>query len=1355
MLTDQLFLVSIAVLTVIVLLVLAMVLYFAARRSNAKPSSDPKIARIRFDSLRSSFKQAVELIEGNIVSRADRYGVPWIMVLNEGSDGRQLPIGQSGIASALSTESASAATTQGISWNFFDRAVVIDIQGAYLGSPDDEDASEKPWDEFLGLCRAYRPQRPFDSVVLTIPASLLLDESTDGRLELSKRAKLAHRRLWLAQNRFAMRFAVYVLVTGAEKIDGFSAFARALPEPLRASMLGWSSPYDLSSTYQAAWVDEAMGAIVRSVSDVSAELFATGLEQQDVGAQLLLPSRIESVRAQLQLYVDELMRPSAYHEPFFFRGMYITGDSGESAQAVAALEADGVADEVVEGAGEDIIAQLMRQPAFLRDLFEKKIFLEYGLTRPSRTQTLARPVLHRALRWSAVVVLGGWAVGLGVSTWQLNQHNKALVAALTQLQSDAQYRSRAAQKGDVIPSSWYRNKALSLLAMNERLRTDGTFSFFMPGSWRFFDDLNERVIERIEREFGDIAVATLRRELLAKVGQLSGVEQDESTGDFIIGAQCGLPSSFSGLADAPRKSGLLVENQPEFGALQRYVASVDQLEAALQALERLRQPAVTNAEDLRAIVRYALGAELPADMARSLRYFRQAAAEANTFSLPLAQMQEVLRCALAKGADQLDTKLFAQNELVVSEQALSRYKAELAGGASFSKVVTGYRDMVSTIKDQEDLLAAGKGGWMRSPTLALGQAYDRSIERIAQNRLLGQQAADQLRSRAQDAFQKFRAEFNVRFGGAQPGIVWQEKEGKFVLSPERAALRDALAALLNQPFMAAARDREIPAISARSVVAWDVARLDQALAYADVRKRYLAEGLSAFPVTAQKGIESTLNAHFAQLVVDATVEAAVLQDPALMNASLGLDAQAAAYDAARQRLQKVQALLAELGAAPRADELRALISRDALERLRFVDETFAKSELYAMRGRDFKAWRGERGPVLVAFGVADTASLTAYLAQQFSRTEALGKVADLYMTALDPAGASSVVAQRWQAISRDLERYRLKNPNSSLLLLEQFLASAGSDVDQESCVAKLAGKAPANRMGDYFSERHAQVYGALFARCVDLHFRAQQEQWMQFANRFNRVLATRHPFGGSLGKTFQVAEPEDVSELLKSFEPVARSLKDTRVESNTRFAVPGQAARRFVTQFEKVRDFMAPLYPTEEGVVAGYDVTVEFRSNVTAEIEGNKIIDWSLEMGDQVVKLRDGPRSLAWKHSSPIALVLRIAKDSPLVARADPQQPLLETDGQVITYRFSDPWALFTLLQRHRDVESSARQEGRSALLKFEFPLVAQNPGDAAMAPAGGRARVFMRLTVTPAGKKTPLAWPVSFPVRAPEWSLP
>ncbi|SEF25119.1 type VI secretion system protein [Variovorax sp. NFACC27] len=1355
MLTDQLFLISIAVLTLVVLLVLGMVLYFAARRSHAKPSSDPKVARIRFDSLRSSFRQAVELIEGNIASRADRYGIPWIMLLNEGDDHRQLPIEQSGVASALSTESASAATTQGISWHFFDRGVVIDIQGAYLGSPDDDDASEKPWDEFLGMCRSYRPQRPFDSVVITIPAALLLDDSTDGRLELSKRAKLAHRRLWLAQNRFAMRFAVYVLVTGAEHLEGFSAFASALPEPLRASMLGWSSPYDLSTTYQPAWVDEAVGTVVRSVSDVSAELFATGTEPQGAGPQLLLPSRIEALRGQLQLYVDELMRPSAYHEPFFFRGIYLTGDSGESAQTVAAIDSehDAYGQKDLEPIGGDLIAQLMRQPAFLRDLFEKKIFLEYGLTRPSRTQTLTRPVLHRALRWAAVLFLGGWGIGLMVATWQLNRHNATLVSALSQLQHDAQYRMRALQRGETIPTAWYRNKALSLLAMNERLRTDGTYSFFMPGSWQPFDDLNERVIERIEREFGDIAVSTLRRELMARVSQLSGVEQDEATGEFITGASCGLPPSFKTIGDAPRKNGLLVEDQPEFGALQRYLGSVEQLDAALQAVERLRQPSTGNADDLRVAVRYALGAELPADLSRNLRYFRQAA-EGNALAIPLAPVQSALRCALDKGTAQLDARLFVNNELLVSEQSLARLLPSLASTGTFARTTASYREVIAAIKDQEDLIASGKGGWMRQPVLVLGASYDRTIARIEQNRLLGLEPADAVRSRAQDAFQKFRAEFNLRFGGAQPGLVWQDKEGRFALAPERIALRDALTALLAQPFMAAARDRELPGAGMRGMAAWDLPRLDQALAVGDIRKRYMSEGMQAFPATLRPGIEAALNAHFAQLVVDQVAEAA----NGMSDGGRATDTQAAAYEASRQRLAKIQALLYELGAGARAEDLRAMISRDALQRLEAVDEAFNQSELYAMRGRDFQGWRGERGPMLVAFGVSDAGSLAAYLGQQFNRTEALGKLADSYISALDGAGAGSVLAQRWQAINRDLERYRLKNPNSSLLLLEQFLGTTGAEIDRETCGAKLAGKAPATRIGDYFADRHQQIYSALLARCQELQFGDQQELWTQFSTRFNRSLAGRHPFGPATGRAFELADPADVNDLARAFDPLARALKENRGIDAGGMRGPGMqgaGARRFAEQFGRARDFLLPLFPTEDGAAPGYDLSVDFRANTTAEIEGSKIIDWSFEVGDQVLRLRDAPRTLRWEYGMPVALVLRIAKDSPLMARADPQQHALITDGQTVSFRFADPWALFTLAQRQREGDPAQRPDGRSQLLKFEFPLVAQSAGDAAQAPDGGRARVFLRIAASPAGKKNALIWPTAFPTRAPEWNMP
>lgn len=371
MIRDNLFLAALSLLILVVLAVLGLVLYFALRRATAKPGQDQKVVKLRFDTLRSSFRQAVELIEGNIVARSERYSIPWVLVLNEGTGNRALPIEQSGVVSALSSESASAAAAQGIGWHFFDKGIVIAMQGAYLGSPDDEDAHEKPWDEFLGLCQKYRPQRPFDSVVITVPAALLLDSNPDALLELGKLARLSHRRLWLAQNRFAMRFAVYVVVSGCEQIDGFPTFARALPEPMRAGILGWSSPYDLSSTYQERWVDEALDSVVKSVSDTSAELFAldSAAVNNDTARFFLLPSRIETLRAQLQVYVDELMRPSAYHEPFFFRGIYLTGDSSESAQkasANVALPMETV-DQVPEAMPEGVL-QLMNEPAFLRDL---------------------------------------------------------------------------------------------------------------------------------------------------------------------------------------------------------------------------------------------------------------------------------------------------------------------------------------------------------------------------------------------------------------------------------------------------------------------------------------------------------------------------------------------------------------------------------------------------------------------------------------------------------------------------------------------------------------------------------------------------------------------------------------------------------------------------------------------------------------------------------------------------------------------------------------------------------------------------------------------------------------------------
>jgi type VI secretion system protein ImpL len=1294
----------------------------------------------------------------------------------------------------MSAEAANPAATQGISWQFFDRGIVVDIKAAYLGSPD-EDGDEKPWDEFLSLCRNYRPQRPFDSVVITVPASMLLAENTDARLELERHAKLAHRRLWLAQNRFAMRFAVYVVVTGCEALTGFAAFARALPEPLRASMLGWSSPYDLSVTYQSDWVDTAMSSIERSVSDASAELFALNSNALDARECLLLPTRIDAMRAQLQLYVDELLRASAYHEPFFFRGIYLTGDSSELAQrsvvapAFAEYAIDGeydpygraepalvemdaqaqgdagtavvVARETARGDAlafdpAQTVNDLMLRPAFLRDLFDKKIFLEYGLTRPSRSQHLARPALHRALRWGGVALLGTWGIGLIVATVQLNHRNGALVSALEELRKDGQERAAAEQGGVQLPADWYRRKALSLIALNDRLQTSTAWTVFMPGSWGVVDDLNERVRERFEREFGAIAVTALEREMLAHVGQLTGVSRDPGTGQLIVGDDCTAPLTVA--ADTPVSASLAPEDQPPMRALQRYVGSVDQLDAALQAMERLQHPSPDNADALRLAVRYAFGTELQGNVAASLPYFyrndRRAGAYAadGTGGINLQTVQQALRCSFDKGAQQVDDALFASNPLLAAERSIGTHLNTLsvadANSADFTQMQANYRAIVAGIGAQQDLLASGKGAWMRQTQFAPGPVYERTFARAAQSRLLGPDLVAHTRERSGSAFQAFRSELALRVGGPDSGIVWTDKGARYDVSPERLALRDGLTKLLNQPFMVAPRGLTMPTLADGSVVAWDRVQLDQALALGDVRKRFVADGLTNLPEAVQPAIEQAVDVQFARLIGDQVASAATVT-PAQG------EADSASFDAARLRLVKIRAALVDMGASTQIDDLDTLVSRDALAHLRLVDDALNRSELYSTRPATLSG-NGGHGTMLAAFGINDVGGLGGYLDQQATRAIALGRQAQTYLAALGPAEAGSPLALRWQAIVRDLDRYQLKNPNSSLFALEQFVQTVAGDPGAGDCIGRFPPRPNGLATGDYFSTLHARLYDTLLARCGQGYVDDLRQQWNGFATAFNQGVAGHPPFGvpgRGINGDANSADFAELGQALRHYERVSQVFQQARKGAGEHMVGGKTPVRQFVDNFDQVDALLSPLYPATDGAPTGLDVNVDFRANRSNEIAANQVIDWTLKVGDQSVSLRDAPRSLHWEYGMPVSLTLRFAKDSPLDAAADPQQRAYSTDGRTLTWTFSDPWALLSFVSRQRVPDAGVRTGNTAQMLKFEFPLGVVNVADEALLPKQSRGQVFVRLVLSPTGKKTALPWPGSFPTRAPDWT--
>ena len=1389
---------SLGALIVLALLVLGFVLWVASRPEKENRGQQRQLVKMRSDTLRASFRQAIELIEANIATRAQRLTLPWVLVLNEGADTAPLPLGQSGLAQAISADSTATATAQGISWNFFDKGIVINMMGAYLGSPDSDDDTERPWEEFLSLCRDYRPERPFDSLVVTVPVDLLLSSDPNERLELSRLAKLANRRLWKAQNRFAMRFSVYVVVSGCERLPGFAQFARAVPEALRKSMLGWSSPFEITASYQESWVNQAINHTVQTLSDTSAELYVLNVEG-DNAPYFLLPGQIDGLKPQLQLYVDELMRPSTYHEPFLMRGIYFTGDAGEVADRAlrlvtgetsanllenkeAANNADAVGDQM-SSPGKDAAAivpdpSFIRRssntsgyrpdpaPAFLRDLFEQKIFAEYGLARPSGSQLTSRPMLGRGARWTAWILIGGWSLGLLVSSVILHKQSDSVHRVLVKFKQDNEQRSSAQRKGEKVSTEVQNSRALALLGVMEQMDGKRLWSVFMPGSWPVVDRLPAEIREYLEQAFGDFAAATLQRALHFKVSKLTGALQDESTSELIQGATC-TPFKAATVENV-KGNPLGFEELPEFASLLVYVSAVEQIDLAYSAIQRLQTPGLPpDPRDLQLLVKLVFGAELSTVSQRSAELFRSKAASA--YRVRLEPAQEALRCGLSQRALRLQEAAFDNNALLIQQRELDASINSLAKAADDNNDAKTQLDLLTSVKDElkahEVLLASGAGaaGWMRRPTFQPGATWDNMMARIAATPMLGVAIGQQTKEKFDTAYKGFAIELNDQLtSNPVSEVVWEEKESRFILGAMPSSLRAGLSTLLAEPFMALANNAKTSDLGsnqgANQPVNWELARLDEALTTQEQRKKFKSDLLPRFPVDTQSAIDQIVKARMINQVM-LQVNAALV--PSARQSEPGNDL--AAMEAERGRLIRVQQLLTDLGAQREVEAVRVLITRDILRRLQVVDDTLTRSELYTAKGRSFSFWQGEKGPGLGAFGLPDAPAMQPYLAQQVVRVEQLSKEADALLGQLSGSAVNSLQAQRWKSISQDLERFKLKNPNSTLLALENFLMAIAGDIDGQNCNERLLGKFPNGRSSDFFSERHAQLSASLSQRCGELRLRDQQALWSIFAQDFNRTLAGRPPFAApGWGPDAPAVEIDEIAPLLRGYDKAKPAMQ--ALLQNQKSSVSSLALQRFVDQFDRSRSFLAPLAPTEENTPPGYDIAVEFRANQGAEVQGNNVIDWTLDIGRQSLSLRDPPKPLRWEPGQPITLTLRLAKDSPVSPLADPRQPALSMEGKTVKLRFTDAWSLFNLIGRQREAE--ARNDGRSQLIRVEFPVQIDSLPTLNAIPAAraenatraksaevtdNRARVYLRLTLSPPGKKTPLIWPGPLPVQVPE----
>lgn len=692
--------------------------------------------------------------------------------------------------------------------------------------------------------------------------------------------------------------------------------------------------------------------------------------------------------------------------------------------------------------------------------------------------------LHAAALLAAYALLAGWGIGLVVAAVQLGDWRQELTRTLMQLNADTVFRARAHNRESVDPE-WYRRKAMALLSATERVQKDAAWTLFVPGSWTAFDDLEEQLEARLYREFSEIVVETMRRELYARASRLTGVALVRGTGDLLPASECQSPVP----QNAERKLTSAAEDLPEFVAVAEYVAGVERLDDAVQSFLSL-QYSSGQPEQLRKLVAYTLEKELPGSFASSLRMF-QAGEEVNIQpALMQSRLQWATRCALGKAMSALHTRLLNTNELFALEQGLVEKGTGLfepgARLVAFDRTLERYRAVHSLLDDQHALLSAGRNDWMRQGSLQLGPSYRTLLKRIERTRLFGPEVVHQLHNQSGAAFAEFRRQFEQAFGAqGAPGIVWMEDEKRFGLSPDRAGIRQGLAALLKASFMAEDPSRGLPKPGKEPAV--PLGKVTQeARVLADERVRAQAEVVPLFPPQSQPVVSRVVDARVSELIYQKALRSLKTALPA--DASAPLDP--ATFRQQRDQVTALHAILKETGASTLGDRLVATLDGELLRRLAALHEEWRRQPLQDARMQDFGWWQGDALPLAAALSGADAAAAQPALGKTATRLDLLVQQAKGLLVLGSPALAMDPNALRWLQLQGEVERYTARAPDSSLLRLERFLTALGPDFRRENCAERLAAHPPASANDDEVAQRHVQLHAALANRCNQLRAQA-------------------------------------------------------------------------------------------------------------------------------------------------------------------------------------------------------------------------------------------------------------------------
>jgi type VI secretion system protein ImpL len=1254
-----------------------------------------------------SLPQSLRLASANlrrlVAGGAGVYEVPWVVAVGAGGAELERLLPEQLLWPPDLAGAHRAALGQVARILFRRGGVVLGFDDGLLDGPD----WRRRWHALVRALQSCRPGRPIDGLVVAIRAADLRG-SADWQDRLAARGDQIYDLIWSAQRLTGWRIPVYLLVSGCEELTGFADWVLALPRQARRQILGWSVPYALDSIFEPKWVGEGLAETGRQLSVAQLLLMMPEPEVGVAEGLLLFPGEVQRLAPPLSLLLTNMLRTSAYHEAFMFRGFFLAGRAPDAASEEA------------------------RSDAFAEAVFAQKVFPEHQLAQPAYGEATRR---HRQIRLCQIALA---AVGLLCVIGVMHIRRMAsdyfppVATLLSQIaqQVNARVVQRTNPLTDATQRQNVRDAALGLLNDMAAIPIDRLDTIAAPTSVLSF--ANARVVQAITAGYNVAVLRSAYDALTERPGLVAILAPTPQPGTPVQTSR----QALSGTVDR------IVDYDKYFHIYQEISA----------------QPSIGG---LAALMGYALGVQLPAEFTTNYALYEHALSGAHMLPIRTATVQPIVEGILQDRYDAAIRDTFGRDELVNAVAKLSTLSGNLTTASPQDIGRSLLADTRTTIDTISGLLLQPDYDWLRNTPGAASPLP--SLDKLKGLEVVRAEFVDGLVAAAGKAETDTR-NWLLQATASDSMPVLAASNGAVTLSLPMVASHRLLDDLFSQPFMRSVAVPSAPAApSTGTPINWNVETLRRAEELAESFLAFASKNDASLPPSLQQQVRAIAGAE-ASAQISLLVRAAARPAGVLPNAgSRAMLQQASGFANALPILINLRNTLRQAGATAIAGALDALVSPQAVGLLQQLDDDLAAAAPYRLADPSLSFWTGSPPLAEPAFGASSPTDLASTMPprRDFIETLAENYAAPLVGYLRDPGtsgrpAASGVVA-RWQSILDTLDRYHRSDPSNSLIRLEQFITVDMDKIDLSNCRQLTADGAIA---GNYFAEQLQIIRRAVASRCGNVVHTDTIDRYTSLATRFNENLAGRFPFASlvSPAPALGAADPSQVRAFLAEFSADLPALQK-QFENGGAHGAAGRAAEMFLTQLGAVQNAFAPMLADPSGnTPLSYQVDIGFFTNPEAAPAQNQVIDAVVSAGNQRASSMFGTSQIVWTNGQPLRVELRWATNAPMVPNASAPQSWPRINGQSVIFDFTGNWALLRLVraQSPGNADFNSLQDRLPEVAMFEVPLT-RNP-NAAVDGDGevNTAKVYLRLALSgitqPPGqpaKTAPIALP-EFPTAAP-----